>query len=380
VTRQDFPVTEFEARVENAQIAMHRENLDALLFTSEAEMRYFSGFRTLFWQSPTRPWFLIVPKSGKPIAVIPEIGAELMRSTWIEDIRTWSSPADKDDGISLLAQTLEQCPKIGLPMGRESSLRMPLADFERLRNQLRNSTIVDCSNLSSALRMVKSAAEIAIISDICTIASNSFAHASELFFEGQQLGEAFRAFRIDLLMQGADDVPYLVGGAGQDGYADVISPPDNTPLRSGDVLMLDTGATLKGYYCDFDRNFAIGHASDAAKFAYARLHAAIEAGLRKARPGIPCSTLYSVMAQELQDNIDGGGVGRFGHGLGMQLTEAPSLISFDHTVLQQGMVLTLEPSMKVCDRKIMVHEENILIQDGAPRLLSRRAPPELPVL
>ena len=66
--------------------------LDALLITTEAELRYFSGFRTLFWQSPTRPWFLIVPRDGKPVAVIPGIGEEPMRATWIDDVRTWASP------------------------------------------------------------------------------------------------------------------------------------------------------------------------------------------------------------------------------------------------------------------------------------------------
>ena len=76
----------------------------------------------------------------------------------------------------------------------------------------------------------------------------------------------------------------------------------------------------------------------------------------------------------------GGDVGRYGHGLGMQLTEGPSVISFDHTELAEGMVLTLEPSMQVSDGKIMVHEENIVIWNGAPQLLTRRAAPELPIL
>ncbi|MGC1488801.1 MAG: hypothetical protein WA784_13545 [Albidovulum sp.] len=48
---------------------------------TEPEVRYFSGFQTLSWQSPTRPWFLFVPAAGKPIANIPEIGAALMRRT-----------------------------------------------------------------------------------------------------------------------------------------------------------------------------------------------------------------------------------------------------------------------------------------------------------
>ena len=73
----------------------------------------------------------------------------------------------------------------------------------------------------------------------------------------------------------------------------------------------------------------------------------------------------------------GGKVGRLGHGLGMQLTETPSIIDWDHTVLEAGSVITLEPSMQVTEGFHLVHEENIVIRDGAPQLLTRRAPREM---
>jgi Xaa-Pro aminopeptidase len=378
MSNADFPTAEFEARLARAQAAMVTENLDALFFTSEAEMRYFTGFRTLFWQSPTRPWFLVIPLSGEPIAIIPEIGAALMAGTWINDIRTWRSPHATDDGVSLLIQALQGKARIGMMTGRESSLRMPLADFERLRAGLAAAEFIDATGPVQALRMVKSEAEIQKLTTICNIAGNSFANAANLFHEGQTLREAFRAFKIDLLRQGADDVPYLVGGADQGGYGDIISPPGDEALQAGDILMLDTGATLDGYFCDFDRNFAFGHASDAAKSAYDTLYRATDAALQAVRPGMMCRDLYRVMADVIAQ--DGSDVGRFGHGLGLQLTEAPSLISFDKTVLRAGMVITLEPSMAVSDGKIMVHEENIVIREDGADLLSRRAAPELPIL
>lgn len=378
MSESDFPKSEFEARVERAQSLMLEQSIDALFFTSEPEIRYFTGFRTLFWQSPTRPWFLILPAKGNPIAIIPEIGAALMRNTWIDDVRSWASPAEMDDGISLLTSVLAGYSTIGMMIGRESVLRMPLADYQTLHQNLRSSSIVDVSPMMQSLRMIKSPAEIEIMSAICTIASNSFENADNLFFEGQPLNESFRAFKIELLKKGAEDVPYLVGGAGEGGYEDVISPPNDTPLRSGDVLMLDTGSTLRGFFCDFDRNFAIGQANDEAKYAYTTLFEATEAALNIARPGTTCADLYQAMANVI--GAEGGDVGRYGHGLGMQLTEGPSLISFDHTKLAEGMVLTLEPSMQVSKGKIMVHEENIVIRDGAPQLLTKRAAPELPIL
>lgn len=374
----DFAVGEYEARTARAQEAMRLQNMQALLFTTEAEMRYFTGFRTLFWESPTRPWFLVVPAEGKPIAVIPEIGAALMSQTWIDDIRTWPSPVQQDEGMSLLAGLLKGLSNIGMPMGRESQLRMPLADFQELRHRLNASSFVDCSPLIAGLRFVKSEAEIDVIRKICGIAGQAFDRAPDLFHAGQPMYEAFRAFKTELLRQGADDVPYLVGGKGQNGYEDVISPPTSQPLETGDVFMLDTGATLNGYFCDFDRNFAFGTPSDAVKHAHETLWRATEAGLAAARPGASCADLFGVMQKVIGES--GGGVGRYGHGLGMQLTEFPSLIDWDETELVEGAVMTLEPSMPVEGGGMLVHEENIVIRDGEPELLTRRAPRDMPVL
>lgn len=374
----DFPKAEFEARTARAQRAMAAAGVDALFCTTEPEMRYFTGFRTRFWESPTRPWFLVLPATGGPIVVIPEIGAALMAETWVDDIRTWSSPAAEDDGVSLLADALAPFSRIAMPMGRETQLRMPLMDFERLRGGLPGAEFVDGSALVRDLRMVKSEAEIDVIRRIAHIAGDAFDRAPELFYAGQSLDDAFRAFKVALLEAGADDVPYLVGDAGPGGYGDIISPPDATPLRAGDVFMLDTGAALTGYFCDFDRNFAIEKASDAARRGHARLHAATDAALAAARPGARCSDLFRAMAAVIDDG--GAGVGRYGHGLGLQLTEPPSLIDFDETVLRPGMVLTLEPSLTVGPGAMLVGEENIVVRDGPPELLTRRAPADLPVL
>ena len=372
----DFPASEFEGRAARAQELMQKQGLDALFLMSEPEVRYFTGFRTLFWQSPTRPWFVIVPAEGKPIAIVPEIGAALMQRSWLDDIRTWSSPHEDDDGISLLKAALGGYATVGMMMGRESQLRMPLADFQNLRLDLSTTRFVDSSALIAALRFVKSEAEINIIRKICTIASNAFDQAPDLFQEGQSLAQAFRLFKMVLLKQGADDVPYLVGGAGQGGYEDVISPPGETPLQKGDVLMLDTGSTLNGYFCDFDRNFSFGEPSDAVKHAHETLWLATEAGMQAARPGATCADIFHAMQKVIGQ--EGGNVGRLGHGLGLQLTETPSIIKWDKTVMQEGAVMTLEPSIAIEGGRMLVHEENIVIRDGTPELLTKRAAREMP--
>lgn len=374
----DFPTEEFAARLDHIQKQMHAAQIDALLLMTEPEIRYYTGFRTQFWQSPTRPWFVVIPGHGKPIAVIPEIGAALMARTWIDEIHTWPSPRPDDDGISLLRAVLDNYKRVGVLKGPETHLHMPLASYEQLQAEHRHTEFVDATALVRAQRMVKSEAEINIISEICQIASRSFARAPELISVGQTQSEAFRAFKIELLRQGADDVPYLVGGAGQGGYQDIISPPEAVPLNAGDILMLDTGATLNGYFCDFDRNFAIGTPSDEAARAYTTLYQATEAALATARPGITCKEFYETMQAVIGGTDES--VGRYGHGLGIQLTEPPSLAAFDQTVLQEGMVITIEPSIALTGGKFLVTEENIVVRDGPPDLLTTRASEDLPVI
>lgn len=380
-----FSEAEFAARTAKAQGQMATQGMSGLLLLSEPEVRYFSGFQTLFWQSPTRPWFLFVPAEGKPIAIIPEIGADLMRGTWIDDIRTWSAPAPDDDGISLLTELLSpfaaRGETIGVMKGHETALRMPLGDYERLMAGLTGLKITDCTELVRGLRMVKSEAEIEKLAHICAIGSATFAELPNIASAGMPLEDVFRAFRREALAQGADDMPYLVGGADQGGYSDVISPPSSRPLQNGDVLMLDTGAVWDGYFCDFDRNWAIGRADDAAKQAYDVLWRATEAGLAAARPGATCRELFQAMNKVISELDDqGGDVGRLGHGLGMQLTEWPSHAAWDETVLEENMVLTLEPSLSYGAGHMMVHEENLVVQADGVRLLSTRAAPELPVI
>jgi len=380
-----FDRAEFEARTARAQRLMAEARLDALLLSTEPEVRWFSGFQTRFWESPTRPWFLVVPATGKPIAVIPEIGAAGMAGTWIEDIRTWPAPRPEDDGVSLLADTLLGLPRrhgrLGLPMGPESHVRMPLADLDRLREGLGPLALADAQPLVMRLRALKSEAEIAKIRHVCRIASDAFDALPGAIARGASERAVARAFVADLLARGADSVPYVALASGPGGYGDIIMGPSERTLGEGDVMILDTGATFDGYFCDFDRNWALGDPGEPARAAHRACWKATEAGLAAARPGATAADLWAAMWRVLEAaGASGGGseVGRLGHGLGMQLTEGHSNRPGDATVLRAGMVLTLEPGFEFAPGRLMVHEEDIVVRDGAPELLTRRAPAELP--
>ena len=368
---QGFETTEFKARLTGAQSRMNAADLDAILLTTEPDIRYFTGYLTRFWESPCRPWFLVLPRSGDPIAVIPSIGAALMARTWITDIRTWRAPDLEDDGISLLAETLRDLgPRIGTPSGLQSHLRMPLGDFARLNAALPQPIGADADILRS-LRLLKSEAEIEKIKTACQIATRAFERVPEIARIGQPLAPVFRDFQRLCLDEGADWVPFLAGAAAPGGYGDVISPADDRPLEAGDVLMLDTGLVHDGYFCDFDRNFSVGSPSPDVAAGHSRLIEATYAAFEAARPGATAAELFHVMDKIVTGGAGGSEAGRYGHGLGMNLTEWPSLIPTDHTPLVERMVLTLEPGIELAPGRALVHEENIVIRENGAEWLSQ---------
>ncbi len=386
VPKHGFPAVEFAHRHERAAKAMDAAGLDALVVTTPANIRYFTGFETQFWESPTRPWYLIVPRQGEIIAVFPSIGEPaLLATTSVRDIRTWSAPDPKDDGISLMAATLldlkRKHGKIGWEFGREMLVRAPRIDVDRMAKKARGIRFVDGSPVIWGLRHIKSAAEIDRIRVACTIASDAYDEVPRMTHAGDTTREAELRLRAMLMEKGADHVPFIATAAGPGGYDQIIAGPGDHKLKKGDVLFHDIGCTYDGYFCDFDRNFAVGTISDDAKRIHEVLWLATEAGMQAARPGKTMRQVFHVMAKFLEDaGSIGNNVGRIGHGLGMHLTEPPSFMLGDLTPIKEGMVLTIEPGMEYAEGRMLVHEENIAISKDGNELLTRRAPREMPAL
>ena len=380
-----FEKAEFEQRTYELQKRMREQQIDAAFFTTEPEFRYFSGFKSQFWESPTRPWFLVVPSTGKPIAVVPEIGASGFEDTWIDDVRTWPSPRPEDDGISLLAATLAEvstCTRsIGAMIGQETHLRMPAQNFQLLQSKLSQHDVIDVSLIVRDIRSIKSKAEIDKIRFACQVTAAGFEFLKHRLAIGMTEREACKAMHIEMLRLGADSCPYLISGSGAGGYDSIIMGPSDRVLTEGDLLIIDTGANYDGYFSDFDRNYAFGQIGEETQLAYDAVYQATEAGLKIAEPGRTTGDIWQAMWSVLEKNgALGNDVGRMGHGLGMQLTEWPSHVPDGDVILKPGMVLTLEPGMAFAQGKMMVHEENIVITECGCELLHDRTWKNLPVI
>ena len=383
--KRGFEVSEYENRLDNIQKLMHESRMDAILLTTQVDIEYYTGFKTQFFQSPTRPWYVLIPSNNKPKAIIPTIGESGMRGTWLDDIQTWTSPNPEDDGISLLLLTIKSLTKkykcLGVPKSQESVLRMPLDDYENLVKSLNGIEIKDANKILRQVRLIKSTAEIEKIKHICQLTSQGFKDLNHLLKAGESERENCKRFKQHLLSLGVDDTPYMVAGSGKDGYSSIIMGPEDKIIEEGDLFIIDTGSVFDSYFCDFDRNYAFGFICDEAKKAYQVAFDATDAGFNAAQVGNTTSDVYHAMNNVMQKGgALGNSVGRLGHGLGLQLTEWPSNTATDSTILEPGVILTLEPGMEYLPGKEMVHEENIVITENGPEWLTKRAPEELPII
>jgi Xaa-Pro dipeptidase len=399
VSEFDFEVVEYETRLASAQKLMRRERLDAILITSEDHFRYFTGFNSPTWANLTRPRYAVLPSHGEIVLIIPTSNAEIaVRTSWVRDVRTWVSPQPNDDGISLLRDAIKSVTgrydRVGAELGPESRLTMPAGDFLRLGRELSSTELVDAYSLLRELLMRKSAAEVAKIQEIGHIASFAYEALPSRLRAGMSIREACTAFRHELLERGAETSPYVIGVAERFGYPCFNLDPSTKKISEGDVLVIDTGSTRHGYFCDFNREYSFGPLHEKLRRIYDIVWNATEVGILATEPGRTMGDIWQQMSNSMQQASEAIGLpfepfelGRMGHGLGLRMCETPSIAPGVDTVVEPGMVLTIEPSMAYhidvdgeTRRHVSVHEENIAVTEHGVRLLNRRAAREMPTI
>ena len=390
---------EYQERVRRVQEAMDAERLDALLITSEDNYRYLTGFNSPTWNNLTRPRFCILPRVGEPCVIVPSNNLAIVAETsWVKDVRTWVSPCPADDGVSLVVDALKSCAghfkRVGAELGPQSRLTMPIGDFLRVKDEVAPIEIVDGDWMVRRLRMIKSPAEVDHIRHIARIVSDAFEALPTRVRIGDTEWRVCEELQIDLLRRGAEKIQYLIGTSGHGGYTSLQLGPQHKALGLGDVLVIDTGCSWNGYFCDFNREFSFGPPSDKIRRLYDIVWRATEAGIAVVRPGQRTCDIWQAQADTIAAESEKSGLdvehakaGRMGHSVGLRMCEPPSIHPEDETVLKAGMILTIEPGISFSraaedgpEGKIMVHEENLVVTEDGAELLSRRAPPEMPVV
>jgi len=152
----------------------------------------------------------------------------------------------------------------------------------------------------------------------------------------------------------------------------MTKPPTDRRLQDGDLLWIDSGAVYKGYSCDFSRIFVLGRLSEKQRRMYRLVKQLTRYCISIIRPGIKCSEIVRLCNNWLKN----AGLsisfehGRIGHGVGLLVAEPPHIGIYDDTIIEPGMVLTIEPGI-VTDYGTFHLEENIVVKDsGEPEIIS----------
>ncbi|UCI31899.1 M24 family metallopeptidase [Mesorhizobium sp. B4-1-4] len=385
MSSRSFEHSEFQARVTRAQALMAKDRLDGLLVTSVDNYRYFAGIESNFGESLTRPWFLLIPASGEPLAIIPAIAEALIRDTWVSSVRSWPSPRPEDEGTTIVAEAIRALPRrygrVAAEFGHETRLGIPVNQLNDISQKVSGVELVDGARLIWTLRMIKSDAEVGKIQQAIDIAGAVFTAVTDFVSIGDSERIIQRKFRVRLLEEGADQLPITICRSGRGGPDGITGAVRDRQLTEGDLLFIDTGTVFDSYFCDYDRNYRVGRVSDALLAAHERVWEANEVGLRAAVPGATAGSIFEQMAKALSsDDRELNSNGRMGHGLGLRVTEPPSVRLGDDTVLAPGMVLCIEPALEYEPGKIVLHEETVLITADGAKLLTVRAPRELPTI
>ena len=379
----EFDVAEFESRWRRARTLMAEARLDALFITSANNYRYLGGHVTPFWVSKSRPMFFLLPMRNDPILFMTSNQVTAAEATsWVRDIRSWEGFVK--EGIDLVVATMKELGlaggRIGAELGHEQRIGFPVADFLRLQALLPEAKFVDAAEVIWKLRIFISPAEVEYLRRSAEIAGQAFHDTFRLVREGAKERDLFAAFASSTLLQGAERPGYIPVMSGEGNYRRLAAGPSNRALHRGDLVWMDGGAVYRGYWSDFARMVSVGSATDAQRQRYRTIREIMHAAVRAVRPGVAMADLTKLamkLCEEAGVPLDAHS--RVGHGIGLDITEPPSINLTDPTVIQPGMALTMEPTSST-DFGFFQLEENFIVTPDGTDVLTERAPEELPVM
>ncbi len=224
-----------------------------------------------------------------------------------------------------------------------------------------------------AQRIIKDDDEIELLRRACAVADQALA---ELAAEG-----ALRPGRTELQVGRELDARMLTLGAEAVSFETIVATgansaiphhrPDATVLRDGDFLKIDFGATVAGYHSDMTRTVVLGHAADWQREVYELVASSQAAGRAALAVG---SDVVAVDAAARQVIADSGHGEHFthglGHGVGLEIHEAPGIGQLGAGTLAAGMAVTVEPGVYLPGHGGVRIEDTLIVTDDAPELLT----------
>ena len=237
--------------------------------------------------------------------------------------------------------------------------------------------LVATTSLVEDLRRVKDAGEVARIEAAAAIADAALAQVRHRLADGPT--EAEFGLELDTAMRrmGADDVSFETIVASGPNGSRPHHRPSTRPISAGDLVVLDFGALVDGYHSDMTRTVAVGEPSATQQRMYDVVREAQAAGVATVRAGVPTGEVDAACRSII---ATAGWAGAFlhstGHGVGLDIHEAPSVADGVGVALEEGQVVTVEPGVYLPEHGGVRIEDSVVVTGDGCRVLTH-APKDL---
>ncbi|WP_214824295.1 M24 family metallopeptidase [Exiguobacterium algae] len=348
-------------RVNKLQGQLEANGIDAMLVTKRENIRYLSGF------TGSSGVIVVTAKSA----------------SFITDFRYTEQANAQVSGYEIIELETSLIKSVADVVARESVARLGVEQDAMTVGQFRayekevGAQLVETSGVVEKLRLIKDESEIKIMKEAAAIADEAFTHIQTFIRPGRTEKEVANELEMFMRSKGADSSSFDMIVASGTRSALPHGVASDKVIESGELVTLDFGAYYKGYCSDITRTLAVGPISDELKKIYDTVLRAQLAGVEGTRAGIT-----GIEADALtRDVIKEAGYGEYfghstGHGLGMEVHEAPGLSFRSETVLEPGMVVTIEPGIYIAGvGGCRIEDDVVITEDGCVRLT--QSPKEL---
>ncbi len=348
-------------RMDKLITLMDEQGFDALALNPGPSLIYLSG---LHFHLMERPTVLIVTRKGEAAVVLPALeqgklvgaAADFQAFAYGDDPATW--PAAFDRAAAAL----------GLKRGRlgVEPTRLRFLEIQYLRAAFPEMELVDGEPALSALRVCKNEAEVTKMRLAAQIAQSALLRTLAQVREGMSEKAIANELIIQLLRVGSDpELPFEPIVALGENSANPHAVPTERALRSGDLLLVDWGASFEGYLSDITRTFTFGTVDAELTRIGEVVLAANRAGRESGGAGMAAGEVDRAARAE----IEAAGYGeafthRTGHGLGMEAHEPPYIFSGNDLILQPGMTFTVEPGIYLPGKGGVRIEDDVVVTEN----------------
>jgi Xaa-Pro dipeptidase len=347
------------------QIVAH--GLDGLALVPGPNMAYISGIHAHLSE---RPIVLFIPADDDPAIIIPTLEAMKARDAGIPEDRifAWN---DAEGYAGAFQQACSHLELADYLLGVEA-LHMRVLELQLLQRYAPGLQTAHAEEALSALRSVKDEAEIAAMERAIAIAEKALKRILPRIKVGLNERQIAAMLTQELMASGADSIAFgPIVSAGPNSASPHAVPTDRA-IRPGDLLVIDWGVYVDGYPSDVTRTFAVGEIDEELRRIYDVVRLANEHARAAVRPGITGQAIDRVAREIIEDAGYGDYfIHRTGHGLGLEVHEAPDMSPVNTRPIFPGNVFTIEPGIYLPGRGGVRIEDNILATvDGGRTMTS----------